>query len=89
MLFRLLAWLFINREKVAAKLKTRFEAEDIVVHSYNYIGKFLLSLPKEEKILVNPDTLSACLYDLLSSSQIKEGKTISSQLKAIKNHSAN
>ena len=79
------AWLFINREKVPKKLGAKFQQEKITVYSYNYIGKFLLSLPKAQKILVNPATLSSCLSDLLTSGQIKRGATISTRLKAIKN----
>ena len=79
------AWLFINPAKVPHKLGTKFQRENITVHSYNYIGKFLLSLPKTKKILINPATISACLADLLTSGQIKRGATISTRLKAIKN----
>lgn len=79
------AWLFINPAKVPKKLSKKFKDENITVHSYNYIGKFLLSLPKTEKILINPATISSCLADLLTSGQIKKGATISTYLKAIKN----
>jgi len=79
------AWLFINPAKVPDKLGAKFKQENITVHSYNYIGKFLLSLPKTKKILINPATLSICLSDLLTSGQIKKGATISTRLKAIKN----
>lgn len=76
---------FINPEKVLEPLVKKFTKENIIVHSYNYISKFLVSLPKDKKILINPTTLSVCISDLLTSSQIKKGKTISTQLKAIKN----
>ena len=79
------AYLFINQAKVPNKLVAKFEDEGITIHSYNYIGKFLLSLPKDKLILINPDTISICLADLLTSGQIKKGKTISTYLKAIKN----
>ncbi len=79
------AWLFIDPAKVPDKLGTKFKRENITVHSYNYIGKFLLSLPKSKRILINPATISACLADLLTSGQIKRGATISTRLKAIKN----
>lgn len=78
-------WLFINPAKVPDKLGAKFQKENITIHSYNYIGKFLLSLPKSKKILINPDTISACLADLLTSGQVKRGATISTRLKAIKN----
>lgn len=78
-------YLFINPVKVPAKLSAKFKKEGITVYSYNYIDKFLLSLPKNKLILINPDTISACLADLLTSGQIKKGKTISTYLKAIKN----
>lgn len=78
-------WLFINPIKVPEPLVKKFTKENIIVHSYNYIGKFLVSLPKDQKILINPATLSVCISNLLTSSQIKKGKTISTQLKAIKN----
>jgi len=79
------ACLFINQEKIPPKLGAKFQQENITVYSYNYIGKFLLSLPKSQKILINPATLSVCLADLLTSGQIKRGATISTRLKAIKN----
>ncbi len=79
------AWLFINPTKVPKKLGEKFKSENITVYSYNYIGKFLLTLPKTEQILINPATLSVCLSDLLTSGQIKKGATISTYLKAIKN----
>ncbi|MEM1119525.1 MAG: aminopeptidase P family protein, partial [Bacteroidota bacterium] len=79
------AWLFINPAKVPAALGEKFKQENITVYSYNYIGKFLLSLPKTEKILINPATTSVCLADLLTSGQTKKGATISTYLKAIKN----
>ncbi len=79
------AWLFLNPTKVPTKLGTKFKRENISVFSYNYIGKFLLSLPKSKKILINPATISVCLADLLTSGQIKKGATISTRLKAIKN----
>jgi len=78
-------WLFINPAKVPDKLGAKFKRENITVHSYNYMGKFLLSLPKSKKILINPSTISVCLSDLLTSGQIKKGATISTRLKAIKN----
>ncbi len=79
------AYLFINPAKVPSKIATKFKTEGITVYSYNYIGKFLLSLPKNELILINPATISVCLADLLTSGQIKKGQTISTYLKAIKN----
>ncbi len=79
------AYLFINPSKVPDKLSNKFKTEGITIYSYNYIGKFLLSLPKGKLILINPDTISVCLADLLTSGQIKKGKTISTYLKAIKN----
>jgi len=79
------AYLFINPAKVPDKLSIKFRTEGITIYSYNYIGKFLLSLPKNKLILINPTTLSICLSDLLTSGQIKKGKTISTYLKAIKN----
>lgn len=79
------AWLFINPAKVPDKLGAKFKREQITIHSYNYIGKFLLSLPKSKKILINPTTLSICLADLLTSGQIKKGATLSTHLKTIKN----
>ena len=79
------AYLFINSAKVSTKLVQKFKTEGITIYSYNYIGKFLLSLPKNKKILINPNTISACLADLLTSGQIIKGKTISTYLKAIKN----
>ncbi len=79
------AYLFINSAKISTKLAQKFKAEGITIYSYNYVGKFLLSLPKNKKILINPNTISACLADLLTSGQIIKGKTISTYLKAIKN----
>lgn len=79
------AWLFMDSGKVPKKLGDKFQKENITVYSYNYIGKFLLSLPKKDKILINPATISVCLADLLTSGQIKKGATISTYLKAIKN----
>lgn len=78
-------WLFINPAKIPTTLATKFKTENITIHSYNYISKFLLGLPKSQKILINPNTLSVYLSDLLTSSQIKKGATISTRLKAIKN----
>lgn len=78
-------YLFINPAKIPDNLAKKFKSEGITIYSYNYIGKFLLSLPKDKLILINPATISVCLADLLTSRQIKKGKTISTYLKAIKN----
>jgi Xaa-Pro aminopeptidase len=79
------AWLFINPKKVPAALNKKLNKEKINILPYSSIGKFLLNLPKDQQILINPATVSVCLADLLTSGQIKRGKTISTGLKAIKN----
>ena len=79
------AFLFINRAKVPDKLVQKFHKENIEIKPYEVISKFLIELPKNEKILINPATLNNALYDLLTSTQIKKGKTISTHLKAVKN----
>ncbi len=78
------AWLFINPNKVPAKIIQKFHKANIEIKPYQAISKFLVQLPKNQKVLINPTTLNGCLFDLLTSTQIKKGKTISTPLKAIK-----
>lgn len=78
-------WLFIDAKKVTVTINRKFEKEEIEVRPYASITKFLQQLPKDKKILINPSTANYYLANLLTSSQVQKGKTLSTALKAIKN----
>ncbi|MEM6321486.1 MAG: aminopeptidase P family protein [Bacteroidota bacterium] len=78
-------WLFIAPQKVPTELGDTLKKENITLLAYSSIQKFLLSLPKRDKILINPATINIALFDLLTSQQIVKGYTISTPLKAVKN----
>ena len=78
-------WLFIDEIKVSPELTACLLKDTILLKPYGHIRAFLMELPKEQKILINPATISVFLADLLTSGQIKKGPTLSTKLKAIKN----
>ena len=78
------SYLFIDPQKIPTALRQSFDKIAVVVKPYEAIDQFLKELP-QGKILVNPDTTNAALYQLIDPDKIVTGPTIATQLKAIKN----
>lgn len=78
-------YLFIDKEKVPARLIKEFKKDNIVLKPYDGIETFLKKIPKSNKILLDPATTNMKLYIAIGQQQIVHGKTISTHLKAIKN----
>jgi len=78
------SYLFIDPQKVPTSLRGSFDKEAVVVKPYEAIDQFLSELPKG-KILINPAKVNAHLIQLLDKDQIVKGRSIPTQLKAVKN----
>ncbi len=79
-------FLFVDESKVDTALTTKLSKNKIHIQSYESIHQFLEELPKGTKVLINPGTLNAKIYDTLTKQcEISNGKSIATNLKAIKN----
>ncbi|MGB1216750.1 MAG: aminopeptidase P family protein [Saprospiraceae bacterium] len=79
-------FLFVDESKIDLALITELSKNKIHIQSYESIHEFLGELPKYTKVLIDPNTLNAKLYDTLTKQcEIIKGKSIATELKAIKN----
>ncbi len=81
-----LVHLFIDGSKLSDSLRSRLEGDGIMLHSYTALQNYLSSLEEGYGIRIDSNTVNAVLYDAIPSHcHIVEGRTISTDLKAIKN----
>lgn len=77
--------LFVESSKVDAALANTLKNENVLLHSYMGVRDFLLNLPKEKSILVDPDSINALMYHSILPEQRVYGGNIIRAQKAIKN----
>jgi Xaa-Pro aminopeptidase len=78
--------LFADENKIPLKLAREFDNVGIVLLPYEETSGMIETLPPEASILITPGTISAALYNSIPKGmKIKEGISIPTQLKAIKN----
>jgi Xaa-Pro aminopeptidase len=78
--------LFADENKIPLKLASEFDNIGIVLLPYEETSGMIETLPPEASILITPGTISAALYNSIPKGmKIKEGISIPTQLKAIKN----
>ena len=77
--------LFVATEQVTDALKAALAADNILLHAYGDITRYLSGLTAQTRVVVDPDNLSYRLYGALSQAQILECPTFSILMKAIKN----
>ena len=78
-------YLFIEGRKVSAELKSRLEADGVVLQNYDAVSAFLTKIPSEKSILIDINTTSIFLFNKIKNAKIVEGDTVPLHLKAIKN----
>ena len=76
--------LFIDSEKLTAEVEKHLQKYNIEVQPYDDVLKFAGSLPKEVRVLIDPEKTSRGLYDHLSCTPVFGGSTVA-KLKSIKN----
>ncbi|MEM1322611.1 MAG: aminopeptidase P family protein [Bacteroidota bacterium] len=77
--------LFMDQEKIPAPLQTQLEQEGIEILPYRAITAILDTLKAPHRLLVDKDTVSISLYDLIDEEVVLSGPNVPRQLKAIKN----
>jgi Xaa-Pro aminopeptidase len=78
--------LFADENKIPLKLASEFDKLDIVLLPYEETGGMLTTLSPDSTILITPGTTSASLFDSIPvRMNIKEGFSIPSRLKSVKN----
>jgi Xaa-Pro aminopeptidase len=78
--------LFADENKIPLKLAGEFDNIGIVLLPYEETSGMIETLSPEASILITPGTMSAALYNSIPKGmKIKEGISIPTQLKAIKN----
>ncbi len=78
--------LFINKDKITTKFKTRLAADGVTLAPYESIAAYVASLQADTTLLIDKDIANQYLFDQLPSDvQYKFGSTPARMLKAIKN----
>lgn len=78
------AYLYVDNFKFTYHMKEELLKEGITLKEYDEIGKDISKL--EGKILIDPDKISAYLYECIENKKdIVEGNNITAKLKAVKN----
>lgn len=78
--------LMIDKEKVPALLKQKFDNEGVVLLPYGETHTIISSLSADESLLITPGTLSATLHNAIPKGmRIIEEVSVPTRLKAIKN----
>jgi Xaa-Pro aminopeptidase len=76
--------LFVDNEKMTAEVKAHLDKYNIEVRPYDSIIEFVESLPKDTRLLIDPEKTSRGLYDHISCATIFGGVGVM-RLKGIKN----
>jgi len=77
-------YLFINDEKLPEESKQNLKEDGITVMPYNSTNRHLSKIEASDSILIDRSVTSVNLYNAINC-KIKEGKTISTFMKGIKN----
>jgi len=78
--------LFINQDKIPASVSKALSEDNISIHPYEAISRFLEKLPKGSTIFLSPEKVNHALIQSIPSDVIqKNGMNITTGMKAIKN----
>ena len=78
--------LFTSEDKIPFRLATEFDKLGIVILGYDEVSSVLSALPARTTLLLNPSYTSTAMYNSIPErTAIREGNTIPSVLKAVKN----
>ena len=76
--------LFIDSEKLTEEVNTHLGKYNIETQPYDEVKKFLAALPKDTRLLVDPEKTARGLYDSMTCTTVFGGAGVS-RLKSIKN----
>lgn len=76
--------LFIDREKLTDKVKAHLQKYHIEVQPYDSVTGFVAGLPKETRLLLDPEKTARGIYDHVGCSVVFGGSAVA-KLKSIKN----
>nr|MDE7115800.1 aminopeptidase P family protein [Muribaculaceae bacterium] len=76
--------LFIDKEKLSVEVDTHLRKYDIDVMPYDSVLDFAATLPKETRLLIDPEKTSRSLYDNLGCTPVFGGSDVA-KLKSVKN----
>lgn len=78
--------LFIDQEKLTDEVKAHLQKYHIEVKPYDSVTGFVAGLPKETRLLLDPEKTARGIYDHVGCSVVFGGSTVA-KLKSIKNES--
>lgn len=78
--------LFIDQEKITDEVKAHLQKYHIEVQPYDSVTGFVAGLPKETRLLLDPEKTARGIYDHVGSSVVFGGSAVA-KLKSIKNES--
>lgn len=78
--------LFIDREKLTDEVKAHLQKYHIEVQPYDSVTRFVAGLPKETRLLLDPEKTARGIYDHVGCSVVFGGSAVA-KLKSIKNES--
>lgn len=76
--------LFIDREKLTDEVKAHLQKYHIEVQPYDSVTEFVAGLPKETRLLLDPEKTARGIYDHVGCSVVFGGSAVA-KLKSIKN----
>jgi Xaa-Pro aminopeptidase len=79
------AYWFVDSSKISSSLEGKMEKEGIYLKAYDAVEDYLKKLPAGTKLLVDPSTLNARLYEAIPTGLSVKGWNIVCNLKALKN----
>ena len=78
--------LFIDQEKITDEVKAHLQKYHIEVKPYDSVTEFVAALPKETRLLLDPEKTARGIYDHVGCSVVFGGSAVA-KLKSIKNES--
>lgn len=78
--------LFIDQEKITDEVKAHLQKYHIEVKPYDSVTEFVAALPKETRLLLDPEKTARGIYDHVDCSVVFGGSAVA-KLKSIKNES--
>lgn len=78
--------LFIDQEKITDEVKAHLQKYHIEVKPYDSVTEFVAGLPKETRLLLDPEKTARGIYDHVGCSVVFGGSAVA-KLKSIKNES--